>query len=95
MNCFDCALRQKGTFPEEWQCRDGHHIGLTIEFMKIGCHRHWVAKPKATHKDYVELYAKMEGLSGFEREKLMKEFRFKFRIHDKLAKRKVKQLKLF
>ena len=95
MNCFDCALRERGTFPEEWVCRDSHHIGMTIAFMKIGCHRHWQAKPKATHKDYEKLYADMEGRPGYEGQKLMKEFRSKFRIHDKLAKVRVRQLKLF
>ena len=98
MNCFDCALRMKGTYPAKWECRDGHHIdppdGLPIEFMKMGCKSHWQDKPHPTDEEYEQLFAALETTPLHEHDRLFREFKFRFKIRDKIRTKPAKQLSL-
>ena len=97
MNCFDCGLRVDGRFPAKWECSGGHHIdvlGLSIDFMKMGCRTHWQPKPKPADEDYEKLYADMEKAPVYQHRRLMEKFREKFQLKPHVSKKKPKQLSL-
>jgi len=70
-------------------------MGLTIEYMKVGCRIHWTPKPKPTEEDYLVLYEEMEkAKDDFQRGKLMQKFKFRFQVRSHLKTQKSHQLKL-